>query len=187
MTWTALVAEYFVIGCHTIIWLLLLSLASGLAEVDKLKDALAKQPDTVTAALGVGLAVATYSLGILFDTVWFNVSLKLLKPRTRRLWKRYAMGPDKESIGWSFYAAEDRFTGPEGWRERMFRRRSRLRVFRSLMFNLPLITLAACLAKFSWLLLFSGVLLEALTVTAFLSVHDQYVRMLARHGGTLAS
>ncbi len=184
MTWTALVAEYFVIGCHTVIWVFLLSVASGLIEVAKLIDTLDKQPATVTAVSGIGLAVITYSLGTLLDTVWYKVSEKFLKARNRRLLKRSRSHapPGKEPIGRWFYEAEDRLAGADGLRERMFRRRSRLRVFRSLGFNLPFITLAACLIRFSWLLLFSGVVLEAVTVAAYISVHDQYVRMVARQG-----
>src|SRR4051812_31697822 len=130
MSWTALVAEYLVIGMQCIAWLALLFLHySGLSTSVTISTLSAKS-ENLAMPITFVILVASYSIGMLFDKLFHVITEPLLEKRVRRLWTEFHAPARSAEIGALFYGAEDFLFRPEGREARLYRRRGRVRVLR---------------------------------------------------------
>ena len=184
--WTALVTEYLIIGGQTIVWVALLAVGAGILEPQEIAGLSAKIP----AAVKTGLATAfflsiVYSVGMMVDTLAFALVTVISTKWVRHIWITDFKGPsitveEEKKIGSFFFSAEDEIRGPEGERNRLLRRRGRVRVFRSTALQGALIVFGLyCYGAPNWVtILVMGVWI--FFIPAYLLVHYEYVRMVAR-------
>lgn len=179
MSWTALAAENLVIGLQGLLWLGLILLRLSNISPHSFYSWLANLPNSIGALLALLSLATAYSLGTLLDHIWYLVSVPYLKWNFRRNWKSF-LTPSGKRFGGLFYATEDHLLGENGLRDRLLRRRGRIRILRALFFHVPLTWLGLSLNYHSlWTSAFMVVLWLAV-VMATLSVHKQYLRMVAR-------
>jgi len=191
MSWTSLVAEYLVVGLVTLAGLMLLF---GGPPVDLAGDMFGYVTDEAGLRSGINwpdvptwlaalvasvILVSSYCLGIAADKVYHRAVERVLKPRTRRLFRHYLGKADRDAVGVRFYGAEDDIYGESGRSQRLSRRRARIRVVRALVFG-TFMLIGAALRHDS----LNGVLLPAVVVAVvcvaiLLDVHKEYVRMVA--------
>ena len=185
MSWTALVAEYLVIGLQCSIWITLVLLRwAGIAPAEVFARLHAAAENL--SALIVLVAVAMgYFIGMLFDKLFHRFTEALLKKRVDRLWQKFYAQSTDGGVGTLFYRAEDHLTGSGGREARLYRRRGRVRILRAGMFNIPLIGVGILLhvplaSALWWAVLTFTIALAAGTAIAFAAVHEEYIRMIAR-------
>jgi len=185
MSWTALVAEYLVIGLQCTAWLTLLFLRFCGLRPSTILHALNTQADHLSMTVTFAVLVISYSVGMLFDKLFHNITEPLLKNRVRRLWKELYKPSRPNSLGALFYTAEDYLFRPEGREARLYRRRGRVRVLRAALFNIPLLAIGVLLnvpaaSRSWWIVTIMSVGLWVCAVVAFAAVHKEYVHMIAR-------
>lgn len=179
MSWTALIAEYLVIGFQGMVWLGLLLLALAHKPPAVLIDILKELPDNFGALLVFLALIAAYSLGAVLDHLWYLLTKPYLRRQTNRFWEGFYKSPGP-SIGGLFYASEDRILGEEGQRDRLLRWRGRIRIVRALFFHIPLIWITVSL---HYNALWTFILAAAFWVVVafvFRAVLRQYLQMVAR-------
>jgi len=191
MSWTALVAEYLVIGLQCSIWIMLVVLRWAGISVPEVFTRLYAAAANLSALILLVVLAMSYFLGMLFDKLFHRVTEPLLQNRVRSLWKRFYRPNTSEDIGTLFYRAEDYLTGSGGREARLYRRRGRVRILRAGMFNVPLIGIGLLLhvsvgAALWWAVLTFTLALATATAIAFAAVHEEYVRMIARVARSIA-
>ncbi len=182
MSWTALIAEYLIIGAQASFWLTLLAFRFN---QDSFRQAVvwAERSPVASSALLVAVAIAfAYPLGMLLDTLLFRAMQRLVgRSRAMKIWDSSLNRKNSEDLSKfarRFYGAEARMYGSEGRLGRLYRRRSRLRIFRASLVNMPLATLLLAFYTEFWLLVPFGLGFALATLYAFFVVYDQYHRMV---------
>jgi hypothetical protein len=86
-------------------------------------------PDHLGSSLVFVLLAISYSLGTLVDHLCYLATLPYLKWYNRRNWNQFYRRRDS-AIGSLFHSAEEKLLGEEGQRDRLLRRRGRIRILR---------------------------------------------------------
>jgi hypothetical protein len=211
VTWTTLVAEYLAIGLQVLTWVSLFLLRIEGKRLTDFSDSLDLSAP-VAGLIATLTLVFAYGVGTLFDKLLHLATEPLLERRVIRLWDSKPAEPskfktlsklkawpkriwesrvrakkeDRARVGREFYEAEDDMQGAEGERARLARRRSRIRIVRAQLLNLPLTILAIWMHVdvslfLSRGLLIASVLLFPLVLGVFLAVHREYIQMIHRH------
>lgn len=185
MSWTTLIAEYLVVGCLATFWITLIACFAGGVAPGSLLDWMKGLPSHLGPSLVLLLLAIAYSLGTAVDHLCYLATLPYLKWYNRRNWERfYRQG--RSAIGNLFYSAEDRLLGEEGQRDRLLRRRGRIRILRALFLQTPLIGFGLWLHYRSAWIIFSTFLLWSFTGLALYFVLEQFLRMIARAARQMA-
>lgn len=179
MSWTTLIAEYLVVGCLAAFWIILIGLAALGSSPGAMLDSTQGIPATVGPTLVVFVLGIFYSLGTAVDHLCYLATLPYLKWYNRKNWERF-YGPSESTIGRSFHATEDKLLGDGGQRDRLLRRRGRIRILRALFLQTPLIGLGIWLHYRNGGIILAALLLWALVGLALYFLFQQFLRMIAR-------
>lgn len=143
MSWTTLIAEYLVVGCLAALWIVLFSLAAAGSSPGAILEWVNGLPDELGATFVVVVLAGFYSLGTAVDFLCYLATLPYLKWYNRRNWNRFferSTSPGSKSpVGTGFHSTEEALLGKDGRRERLLRRRGRIRILRALFLQTPLI------------------------------------------------
>lgn len=179
MSWTTLIAEYLVVGCLAAFWITFMALSANGISPESFLNWTKGLPAHLGSSLVFVLLVVSYSLGTVVDHLCYLATLPYLKWYNRRNWEHFYRRRDS-AIGSPFHSAEEKLLGEEGQRDRLLRRRGRIRILRALFLQTPLIGLSVWLHYKSASIIFSILLLWALTGVALYFVLQQFLRMIAR-------
>ncbi len=183
MSWTTLVAEYLIIGTQASFWLALLVLRFNRDSFHQAVAWVEGSPLVSSALLAILAISFVYPLGMLVDTILFRAMQRLVGGRAMKIWNRSLDSDSKEKVdrkrfGRRFYGVEARMYGAEGRLGRLYRRRSRLRIFRASLFNIPLATCFLFVYTDFWPLVPLGLGFALATLYSFFIVFDQYHKMV---------
>ncbi|MBK7374135.1 MAG: hypothetical protein IPJ02_00750 [Chitinophagaceae bacterium] len=142
--------------------------------------------------MGAAILGFTYLLGMLMDTIWYRVTHKWRKGLVKKDLKFYFTNrieqektKEEDEINQTrkfttddFYSVENKIYGQDGLRERIYRRRGRIRIFRSSLFHIPLIVFSLSLNVFEWWIIVLGIILEIFLFYAFMIVNKEYIKMI---------
>lgn len=186
MNWTTLIAEYFLIGLQTVLCITLAVLAIDSTACDVVWQWVNKDTTARTAVLTTFAVAYIYPIGMLMDKVWHILFRKMFKSRTLQLWNDQEDGEEERApraeVGHLVRDAERQIYGEAGMAARLLRRRSRFRIFRALMVNLPLSCLAIYVHyKALWLIALATVGL-VVTILVYRDIHVEYVVMCRAKG-----
>jgi len=179
MSWTTLIAEYLVVGCLAVLWIVLVALAAVGSSPGAAVEWIDGLPAQLVSTLVVVLLAGFYSLGTAVDHLCYLATLPYLRWYNKRNWDRF-FKPSNSPVGTRFHSTEDKLLGEDGKRDRLLRRRGRIRILRALFLQTPLIAAGIWLHYRSGGIILACLLLWMLTGLALYFVFKQFLRMIAR-------
>jgi hypothetical protein len=179
MSWTTLIAEYLVVGCLAALWIVFMVLATVGSSPGAMLEWMNDLPAQMGSTLVFVLLAGFYSLGTAVDHLCYLATLPYLKWYNRRNWDRF-IKPSNSPVGTLFHSTEEKLLGEGGKRDRLLRRRGRIRILRALFLQTPLIGGGIWLHYRSGGIIVAFLVLWILTGLALYYVFKQFLRMIAR-------
>ncbi len=194
MNVTMLIAEYLIIGFQVLLFLTLILLKIEHVPLKLFFESLNNSifNNQFNVLMGAAILGFTYLLGMLMDTIWYRVTHKWRKGLVKKDLKFYFTNrieqektKEEDEINQTrkfttddFYSVENKIYGQDGLRERIYRRRGRIRIFGSSLFHIPLIVFSLSLNVFEWWIIVLGIILEIFLFYAFMIVNKEYIKMI---------
>ncbi|HKR04354.1 MAG TPA: hypothetical protein VJY62_06910, partial [Bacteroidia bacterium] len=133
----------------------------------------------------LSILILVYILGMLMDKIWHVITEKLREPYVKWLWEKYEAKANKaklkNGIGFKIYSAENEIYGADGLRNRIYRRRGRIRILRASVCHILLLIIVLSIYFSAGQVVVPGILVWLLFLWAYEAVNREYLKMLVFH------